>query len=76
MSIRRRRPNPAVDVKQLRYQVQVPNAEPQHILEEIVWHKERQVTAQREKVPLSELQQQVKTAPPPRDFCAALRQSR
>ncbi|MEO0409590.1 MAG: indole-3-glycerol phosphate synthase TrpC, partial [Cyanobacteria bacterium P01_A01_bin.135] len=46
------------------------------ILEEIVWHKERQVTAQREKVPLSELQQQVKTAPPPRDFCAALRQSR
>lgn len=76
MSIRRRPPNPAVDVKQLRYQVQVPNAEPRHILEEIVWHKEKQVAQQREQVPLSDLQQQVQKAPPPRDFCAALRQSR
>ncbi|MGF1514903.1 MAG: indole-3-glycerol phosphate synthase TrpC [Elainellaceae cyanobacterium] len=75
MSIRRRPPNPAVDVKSLRYQVKVPNAEPRHILEEIVWQKEKEVAQQRERLPLSDLQQQVRTAPPPRDFCAALRQS-
>lgn len=74
-SIRRRPPNPAVDVKSLRYQVQVPDAEPRHILEEIVWHKEKQVAQQRERLPLSDLQQQVLQAPPPQDFCAALRQS-
>ncbi len=76
MSIRRRPPNPAVDVQSLRYQVKVPNAEPRHILEEIVWHKEREVTQLRERLPLSDLQRQVQQASPPRDFCAALRQSR
>ena len=76
MSIRRRPPNPAVDVESLRYQVKVPDAEPRHILEEIVWHKEKEVAHWRERLSLSDLQQQVRQAPPPRDFCAALRQSR
>ncbi|WP_339384619.1 indole-3-glycerol phosphate synthase TrpC [Oscillatoria sp. FACHB-1407] len=75
MQIRRRPPNPAVAVENLRYQVKMPGAEPQHILEEIVWHKETEVEQMRERTPLRELQHNVKTLPPPRDFVAALKQS-
>ncbi|MDV3347466.1 indole-3-glycerol phosphate synthase TrpC [Leptothoe sp. LEGE 181152] len=73
MKIRRRPPNPAVAVDTLRYQVKVPDSEPRHILEEIVWHKEVEVERLRGKTPLAELQRQVLTAPPPLDFAAALR---
>ncbi|MGB3614789.1 MAG: hypothetical protein WBA10_13435, partial [Elainellaceae cyanobacterium] len=60
MPIRRRPPNPAVDVESLRYQVTVPDATPKHILEEIVWHKEKEVAQQRDRLPLSDLQGKVK----------------
>ncbi|WP_026734111.1 indole-3-glycerol phosphate synthase TrpC [Fischerella sp. PCC 9605] len=73
MQIRRRSPNPAVAVSSLRYQVATPNAEPRNILEKIVWHKEEEVDQMREKQPLQELQKQALTAPPTRDFVAALR---
>ncbi|OLP16096.1 indole-3-glycerol phosphate synthase [Leptolyngbya sp. 'hensonii'] len=73
MQIRRRPPSPAVNVLELRYQVQVPDSTPQHILEEIVWQKENEVAHRRESVPLVELQRQLATAPPVRDFLAALR---
>lgn len=73
MQIRRRPPNPAVAVESLRYQVVVPDAEPRNILEKIVWHKEKEVDQMRERVPLMELQRQVLTAPPARDFVSALR---
>jgi indole-3-glycerol phosphate synthase len=76
MQIRRRPPNPAVAVQSLRYQVAVPDAAPRHILEEIVWHKEAEVDQMRERLPLVKLQQQVKAAPPPYDFVAALRQGK
>lgn len=45
-----------------------------NILEEIVWHKESEVARLREKLPLADLQRQALTAPPTRDFVAALRQ--
>ncbi len=73
MQIRRRCPNPTIAVEYLRYQTKVPDAEPQHILEEIVWHKEVEVERWREKLPLLELQHQLKEAAPTRDFVAALR---
>ncbi|WP_414577490.1 indole-3-glycerol phosphate synthase TrpC [Anabaena sp. CCY 9402-a] len=76
MQIRRRQPNPAINVSILRYQAAVPDAEPQHILEEIVWQKEIEVEQMRERVPLRELQKQALTAPPTRDFIAALKQGR
>ncbi|PSB58135.1 indole-3-glycerol phosphate synthase TrpC [filamentous cyanobacterium CCP1] len=76
MQIRRRPPNRAVAVEYMRYQVNVPGAEPQHILEEIVWHKEKEVDLLRERMPLIELQSKVSEAPPIRDFVAALRQGR
>lgn len=47
-----------------------------NILEEIVWYKEIEVDQLREKIPLAELQRQALTAPPPRDFVAALRQGK
>ena len=38
IKIRRRPPNAPVNVEYLRYQIKHPEAEPRHILEEIVWH--------------------------------------
>jgi len=76
MQIRRIQPNPAVAVESLRYQVTLSGASPSHILEEIVWHKETEVAALREKMPLAELQRLALTAPPPRDFVAALKQGK
>lgn len=72
MKIRRRPPTSVVSVKNIHYQVKVPNAAPQNILEEIIWHKEVEVAQMREQLPLADLQRKVLTAPPPRDFLQAL----
>jgi indole-3-glycerol phosphate synthase len=74
MKIRRRRPNPPVAVQNLHYQVRLPDAEPRNILEKIVWHKDGEVERMRAKLPLQDLQRDVLSAPPARDFIAALRQ--
>ncbi|WP_026082603.1 indole-3-glycerol phosphate synthase TrpC [Mastigocladopsis repens] len=76
MQIRRRRPNPAVAVSTMRYQVAIPDAQPNNILEEIVWHKEEEVDQMREKLSLQELQRQALEAPLPLDFVTALRQGK
>ncbi|MBE9191206.1 indole-3-glycerol phosphate synthase TrpC [Gloeocapsopsis crepidinum LEGE 06123] len=76
MQIRRRSPNTSVDIRSLRYQVAIPNAEPQNILEKIVWHKETEVAQLREKLPLVELQRKALAASPTRDFIGALRQGK
>ena len=75
MQIRRRPPSRAIDLSIIRYQVALPDAEPRHILEEIVWQKEIEVDQMRERIPLLELRKQVQIAPPPRDFLNALRSS-
>lgn len=75
MQIRRRPPNRTIALESMRYQVVVPGAEPNNILEEIVWHKEDEVNRLREKLPLADLQQQALLAPPSRDFVGALRQA-
>lgn len=76
MQIRRRQPSPIIAVSMVRYQVALPDAKPNNILEEIVWHKETEVDQMREKVPLQKLQKQALEAPPTRDFLAALRQGK
>ncbi|MGF1480198.1 MAG: indole-3-glycerol phosphate synthase TrpC [Cyanophyceae cyanobacterium] len=76
MQIRRRQPNPPVDISILRYQVNLPGAQPRHILEEIVWHKEKEVEQMRSRLSLLELQKQVREVGPARDFVAALRQGK
>ncbi|MCT0248257.1 indole-3-glycerol phosphate synthase TrpC [Synechococcus sp. CS-205] len=75
MEIRRRPPNPPVRVAHLQYGIPHEEAAPRHILEEIVWEKDREVTASRERVPLEKLKRQVADLPPCRDFVAALRAS-
>jgi indole-3-glycerol phosphate synthase len=74
MQIRRRSTNTTINVSFLRYQSALPDIEPNNILEEIVWHKEVEIDQMREKRPLTELQKQALSAPPTRDFIAALRQ--
>lgn len=76
MQIRRRPPQPTVAVEHLRYLVKMADAEPRHILEEIVWHKEKEIDRMREQVPLMDLQTKVLEAPPVRDFVLALRQGK
>jgi len=75
MEIRRRPPNPKVKVAHLEYAIPHAEAEPRHILEKIVWEKDREVASARERVPLEKLKQQVAELPAPRDFLAALRAS-
>ncbi|NRB07147.1 MAG: indole-3-glycerol phosphate synthase TrpC [Richelia sp.] len=76
MQIRRRQPNPAIAASSVQYQVALPDAEPNHILEKIVWHKEIEVDQRRLKESLQDLQRQVKDAPPPKNFLAALQQGK
>ncbi|MGA1302803.1 MAG: indole-3-glycerol phosphate synthase TrpC [Cyanobium sp.] len=73
MEIRRRPPNPSVKVAHLEYGIRHPEEEPRHILEKIVWEKDREIAAARERVSLDQLKRQVAELPPPRDFVAALR---
>jgi indole-3-glycerol phosphate synthase len=72
MQIRRNRPGSSVYIDHLEYRIKVPDSEPQNILEEIVWYKEREVASWRDRLPLSQLKDQLQAAPAPRNFCAAL----
>lgn len=76
MKIRRRPPHPTVAVQHLQYQIKSSESEPRNILEKIVWHKEAEVARLRERLSLQDLQREVLSAPPARDFGAALRQGR
>ncbi|MEO3703565.1 indole-3-glycerol phosphate synthase TrpC [Trichormus azollae] len=76
MQIRRRSPSPTIDVSVIRYQAALEDAAPNNILEEIVWQKEIEIEQMREKLPLRELQKKALSAPPTRDFLAALRQGK
>jgi indole-3-glycerol phosphate synthase len=76
MEIRRRQPNPAITIPQIRYQTTVPDSAPRHILEEIVWEKEAEVAKMRDRLPLMELQKKMQAIAPTRDFVAALRQGK
>jgi indole-3-glycerol phosphate synthase len=73
LEIRRRPPNPPVKVAFLEYAVPHPDSEPRHILEKIVWAKDREVAASRERVPLEKLKRQVAELPATRDFLGVLR---
>lgn len=73
MQIRRRNPNPQVNTGEVVYQSNIPDTEPNNILEEIVWYKEVEVERMRDRLPLVKLQRQVQDVAPPKDFLAALR---
>lgn len=75
MQFRRRSPYPEVSVQSLTYKIKAPGAEPTSILERIVWQKEKEVNRLRQQVSLADLQREVISAPPTRDFLEALQQS-
>jgi indole-3-glycerol phosphate synthase len=75
VEIRRRPPNPSVKVAHLEYAIPHEEGEPRHILERIVWEKDREVASARERVSLEQLKRQVADLPATRDFIAALRAS-
>ena len=76
MQIRRRSPSTVINISILQYRSAIEGSAPNNILEEIVWQKETEVEQMREKLPLRELQTQALSAPPTRDFAAALRQGK
>lgn len=73
MEIRRRPPNPRIQVAHLEYAIPHEESEPRHILEKIVWEKDREITTARERMPLEQLKSKVAQLPPAKDFLAALR---
>ena len=76
MQIRRRNPNPKIRTGEVEYKSDIPDSQPNNILEEIVWHKEVEVEKMRDRLPLLQLRQQVQEASSPKDFLAALRNSK
>ncbi|EAQ68072.1 indole-3-glycerol phosphate synthase [Synechococcus sp. RS9909] len=73
MEIRRRPPNPRIQVAHLEYAIPHEESEPRHILEKIVWEKDREIATARERMPLEQLKSKVAQLPPAKDFLAALR---
>ncbi len=73
MKIRRQQPSKPVPIESLQYQVNVPDGEPNNILEKIIWYKEQEIQKQREKTPLLELRRQLNAlSNQPLDFVSAL----
>ena len=73
LDIRRRSPNQTIAVLDLQYRTNTAESPARHILEEIVWQKEREVDFLRDKTPLVEVSKRIKNLPPTRDFVGALR---
>ncbi len=75
MEIRRRPPNPRVKVANLEYAIPHSEAEPRNILEKIVWEKDREIEAARQRVPLDKLKAQIAELNEPKGFLEALQQA-
>ena len=73
MEIRRRPPNPKVQVAHLEYAIPHKESEPRNILEKIVWEKDREIETARQRMPLVKLKARVAELPSARDFLGALR---
>lgn len=73
LDIRRRSPNQTIAVLDLQYRTNTAESPARHILEEIVWQKEREVDFLRDKTSLVEVSKRIKNLPPTKDFVGALR---
>lgn len=73
--IRRRPPTgpPLHYVGPFEFRIQNEGNTPRNILEEIVWHKDAEVSQLKERKPLAMLKRALDNAPPARDFIGALR---
>ncbi|CAH2044822.1 unnamed protein product, partial [Thlaspi arvense] len=75
IKIRRRPPTgpPLHYVGPFEFRLQNEGNTPRNILEEIVWHKDKEVSQMKEKRPLYTLKKALENVPPPRDFIGALK---
>uniref|UniRef100_A0A2N9EJ60 indole-3-glycerol-phosphate synthase n=1 Tax=Fagus sylvatica TaxID=28930 RepID=A0A2N9EJ60_FAGSY len=75
--IRRRPPTgpPTHYVGPFEFRLQNEGNTPRNILEEIIWHKDKEVARFRERRPLLALKKELDNAPPARDFIGALREA-
>lgn len=75
--IRRRPPTgpPLHYVGPFEFRLQNEGNTPRNILEEIIWHKDTEVSRMKERQPLYSLKKALENAPPVRDFIGALRAS-
>ncbi|XP_010547198.1 PREDICTED: indole-3-glycerol phosphate synthase, chloroplastic [Tarenaya hassleriana] len=73
--IRRRPPSgpPQHYVGPFEFRLQNEGNVPRNILEEIIWHKDKEVAVMKERRPLGFLKKALDNAPPTRDFVGALR---
>ncbi|PPD76346.1 hypothetical protein GOBAR_DD26729 [Gossypium barbadense] len=73
--IRRRPPSgpPLHYVGPFEFRLQNEGNTPRNILEEIVWHKDVEVSQMKEKKPLLSLKKVIENSPPTRDFVGALK---
>ncbi|XAR55244.1 Indole-3-glycerol-phosphate synthase [Bertholletia excelsa] len=77
INIRRRPPTgpPLHYVGPFEFRIENEGNTPRNILEEIIWHKDMEVSQRKERRPLSALKKALENAPPTRDFAGALRAS-
>lgn len=75
--IRRRPPTgpPLHYVGPFEFRIQNEGNTPRNILEEIIWHKDTEVSQLKERRPLFQLKKSLENAPPPRDFIGALKEA-
>ncbi|KAL0385174.1 UNVERIFIED_CONTAM: Indole-3-glycerol phosphate synthase, chloroplastic [Sesamum radiatum] len=77
ISIRRQPPTgpPPHYVGPFEFHLQNEDITPRNILEEIIWHKDIEVSQMKERKPLSLLKKMLDNAPPVRDFVGALNEA-
>ena len=75
MEFRRRPPNPSVKVASLEYAIPHDESEPRNILEKIIWEKDREVIAEKQRIPLETLKKQISELGASRNFIKALREA-
>jgi len=76
MEIRRKPPNPKVRVENLEYAIPHKDSEAKNILEEIVWHKDIEITNFKKSLPLSDLINQIENLPSTKGFINGLTSSK
>ncbi len=72
MKIRRRPPNPKVQVANLEYAIPHEDSRARNILEEIIWAKDREVEIARQRVSLETLKEKISSLPSTKDFKKSL----
>ncbi len=72
MEIRRKPPNPKIRVENLEYGIQDKDSIAKSILEEIVWHKDIEISNFKKSIPLDQLIKNIDDLPPPKNFIDSL----